>query len=233
MRPLDAFDVLMLWEQAGPRHAIDRSALFCARARPELPADQVADLPLGIVTASLLGLREVSFGARIDGYVDCLHCGTRLALELMSSDLVQPVASGPPGGAQDWRLRAPCLRDLAAVANEPDSDRAARLLLARCTLEGPDDAMAAADDALRRAEAVLEALDPNAQPSLSVHCEECGGRSTVQVDVGQLLWDDIDGRARALLHEVHALAHAYGWCEGEILALSPARRATYLAMVTG
>lgn len=234
MRPLDASDVLVLWEQAAPRHAIDRSALFCARAHPELPADQVADLPLGVVTASLLRLREVSFGTRIDGHVDCLNCGTRLALELMSSDFIQPVASGPPGaGAQDWRLRALCLRDLAAVAHELDRDRAARILLARCTLEGLDDAMTATDDTVRRAEEVLEALDPNAQPSLLVHCEECGGRSTAQVDVGHLLWDDIDGRARALLHEVHALARAYGWTEGEILALGPARRASYLAMVTG
>ena len=40
-------------------------------------------------------------------------------------------------------------------------------------------------------------------------------------------------RAGALLHEVHRLASAYGWSEAQILALSPARRAQYLALVEG
>jgi hypothetical protein len=56
-------------------------------------------------------------------------------------------------------------------------------------------------------------------------------RSTAQLDAGVLLWDEIDARARALLAEVHTLASAYGWSEGEILSLGAARRASYLAMV--
>jgi len=232
MRALDAFDVLTLWERAAPRHALDRRALLCAWALPELPVDEIADLPLGSVTASLLRLREASFGARIDSHADCPHCGARLELELVSSDLLQPVADAAPTiEVQGWRLRAPCLRDLAAIANEPDTDRAARQLLARCSLRVGSDAMALPDEALREVENALEALDPNADLALVVHCEACGQHSTAQLDVGLLLWDEIDGRARALLGEIDALARAYGWTEGEILALSAARRAAYLAMV--
>ena len=127
-------------------------------------------------------------------------------------------------------MRAPCLRDLAAVANEPDAERAPRRLLARCALQPDGDAMALSDDALHDIEDALEALDPNADLALSVHCEACGQQGSVQLDVGVLLWDEIDGRARALLGEVHVLALAYGWTEGEILALGATRRAAYLAM---
>jgi hypothetical protein len=50
-------------------------------------------------------------------------------------------------------------------------------------------------------------------------------------DAGSLLWEEIDARARALLAEVHQLAAAYGWSEGQILALSDRRRAVYLDLV--
>jgi hypothetical protein len=234
MRALDASDVLTLWERAAPRHVIDRAALLCAWARPDLPAERITDLPLGSVTESLLRLHEASFGPHIDGHVDCPHCGTRLALALLSSDLLQPVVEGADIIDVDGRrLRAPCLRDLAAIASEPDIDRAARQLLARCIRSGPADATVPTDEALREAEDALEKADPNMDLSLSVHCAACGGHSVAQLDVGVLLWDEIEGRARTLLSEVDVLARAYGWTESEILALSPARRATYLAMVPG
>jgi len=84
---------------------------------------------------------------------------------------------------------------------------------------------------LQACEDALETLDPNADLALAVHCPDCGGASGAQLDAGILLWDEIDARARTLLAEVHALASAYGWSEGAILALDPARRASYLALV--
>jgi hypothetical protein len=119
------------------------------------------------------------------------------------------------------------------VANEPDTDRAARQLLARCVLQGGADAIALPDEMLRELEDALEALDPNADLALDVHCAACGYCGTAQLDAGELLWDEIDARARAILREVHVLARAYGWTEGEILKLGAARRATYLTMVAG
>lgn len=240
MRALGASEVLALWERGAQRHVLDRSALLCAWARPELPADAIVDLPLGAVTASLLRLREASFGARIQSYVDCERCGVRLQLVLQASELLQPMALKEQGprdiDVHGLRVRPPCLRDLAAVAHEPDVDRAARQLLARCTLPGCDDdaytLAALTNEALREVEDALEALDPNADLALHVHCEACGHRGMAQLDAGALLWDEIDSRARALLGEVHALARAYGWTQGEILALGAARRATYLAMAT-
>lgn len=260
MRPLDASDILTLWERGARRHALDRSVLLCARARPDWPPESIADRPLGDITAALLQLRAQSFGERIDSHVACSHCGARLALVLDTQDLlssgpdsdVDPDADPDPDAdaAADAdapcgivvagrRLRAPALRDLAAVAHEVDAGRAARALLARCTLHDSDElaGVTGASDApipsdiLHACELALEALDPNADLALAVNCVVCGGASGVQLDAGILLWDEIDARARTLLAEVHALASAYGWSEGAILALDPARRASYLALV--
>ncbi len=232
MRALGPADILALWERGARRHALDRSTLLCAWARPDVPAETIADRPLGWVAATLMRLREASFGARIDSRVDCAHCGARLELALRASALLQPMADDAANiEVAGLQVRAPSLRDLAAVAQEHDAAHAARLLLARCTLRAGEDAHVVADDTLREVEDALDRADPNADIVLDVHCEACGRHSSAQLDAGVLLWDDIDARARTLLAEVHALALAYGWTEGEILALGPARRASYLAMV--
>ncbi|MDB5731194.1 MAG: hypothetical protein JWQ03_1089, partial [Variovorax sp.] len=123
MRALGASDLLALWERGAGRHALDRSALLCAWARPDVPAGRIADLPLGAVTASLLRLHEASFGARIPCHVDCERCGERLALALSVPGLLQPEVPEDTARGIDvagLRVRAPSLRDLAAVVCELD-----------------------------------------------------------------------------------------------------------------
>ncbi|HEU0217514.1 MAG TPA: hypothetical protein VFQ90_12700 [Stellaceae bacterium] len=226
--------MLSLWEKGANRHALDRSLLLCAWARPDLSDDTIADLPLGTVTASLLRLREASFGTRIDCHVDCEHCGERIALALFSPDLLQPATeNGREIEVLSWRARAPSLRDLAAAAGDAGIDRAARRLLAGCGAGDVAEAEAMPEDGFRRVEDALEALDPNADLALDLACAACGRTGIAQLDVGALLWDEIDAHARGLLSEVDALARAYGWTEGEILGLGAVRRGAYLAMVVG
>jgi hypothetical protein len=231
MHKLEAPDLLALWEHGLSRHAIDRSALLAAWAQREVEAEHIADLPLGEITTSLLQLRAATFGGRIRAHADCEHCGQRLELNFATHELMQPVAPATEAAAAGVRLRPPCLRDLAAIAHEHDAERAACELLARCMLNAPADAAALRPETVREIEDALEAADPNADIAFDVHCEACGHAGTAQLDAGELLWDEIDARARALLGEVHLLASAYGWTEGEILGLSAARRAAYLSMV--
>ncbi|HSW19034.1 MAG TPA: hypothetical protein VLJ86_17580 [Ramlibacter sp.] len=233
MRTLAGSELLSLWERGASRHALDRSALLAAAARPDWPADGLADLPLGAINASLLQLRAACFGPHIDGHADCPRCGQRLAFALDARELL---ASAPdddtaPRDAEvaGLRVRAPSLRDLAAIATEADAQRAASRLLARCTLAGDAAQLDAA--AMQAIEEMLDALDPQADLALALQCAACGHADLVQLDAGQLLWDEIEARALVLLREVHQLASAYGWSEAQILALSPARRASYLAMV--
>jgi hypothetical protein len=102
--------------------------------------------------------------------------------------------------------------------------------LARCCLDPlPDVPESAGEwDAI---ESALEALDPAADLSLALVCETCGHRWDADLDLGALLWNEIDACARGLLAQVHDLASRYGWSEPEILALSPARRAAYRALL--
>jgi len=230
---IDAPDLLALWERGVSRHALDRSALLCARARPELPVESIADLPLGEVTASTLRLRSAWFGERINAHVDCERCKERLQLNVEVGELLQP--SAPVAHVVDTagdRCRPLSLRDLAAVARERDPELAVRLLLTRCRQEpASQEAAAVSEMNLGEIENSLEAADPNADLAFDVRCAVCGHVSTAQLDAAALLWDEIDAHARALLTEVHLLARAYGWTESEVLALSAARRASYLSMV--
>lgn len=238
MQGLTGAALLSLWERGASRHALDRSALLAAAARPDWAPHTIADLPLGAINTSLLQLRSATFGPLIDGHADCLQCGQRLAFTL---DTDQLLAVGPddqatppePAEAEvaGLRVRAPSLRDLAAVSVKGDAQRAARALLARCTLSG--DVAAIDDAALDEVEATLDRLDPQADLVLALICVACGHAGQAQLDAGTLLWEEIEARARLLLGEVHRLASAYGWSEPQILALSPERRASYLAMVSG
>jgi hypothetical protein len=231
---IDAPDLLALWERGVSRHALDRSALLCAQARPELPVDSIADLPLGAVNTSLLQLRAAWFGERIRAHANCEHCAERLELTITVHDLLGSGADSLPRQVEAGGVhcRPPCLRDLAAIAGEPDTERAARKLLTRCVLDtSHEDARALSAMDLRAVEDALEGADPNADFALELRCELCGHSGSAQLDVGGLLWDEVDARARELLADVHVLAHAYGWTEREILSLGDQRRAAYLSMV--
>lgn len=235
MQALTGATLLSLWERGASRHALDRSALLAAVARPEWPAAEIADLPLGAVNASLLRLRSASFGPHIAGHADCTQCGQRLAFTVDTRQMLPAHGDDNDDPAPretevaGLRVRAPSLRDLAAVAAQTDARQAARALLARCTLAGD---LALIDDAaLRQVEDALEALDPQADLVLALQCVACGHAGGAQLDAGALLWEEIEAHARVLLGEVHRLASAYGWSEAQILSLSPARRASYLAMV--
>ncbi len=84
------------------------------------------------------------------------------------------------------------------------------------------------------AEAVAQRMaeaDPQADPQLAMHCPSCGHAWSAGLDIAAYLWAEVDAWARRTLREVHALASAYGWSEGEILALSAARRQAYLDLI--
>ena len=234
MQGLADSTLLALWERGAPRHALDRSALLAAVARPDWPAESVVDQPLGAVNASLLRLREACFGPCIDSHADCPRCGQRLSVALDTRTLLQDatdVAAGWTEGtvAAGRRVRPVSLRDLAAAATEADATRSAKVLFDRCSLPGGD--APPDDETIAGVEAALESLDPLADLTLRLQCTDCGHTGNARLDPGTLLWDELEASAQALLVEVHQLALAYGWTEDQVLALSPARRARYLDLV--
>lgn len=234
-------EILALWERGLARHPIDRALLLYAWTRPDLPSSSFPDLPLGTINRALLCLREICFGQRIIACIDCEHCGTRMEVTLDTGQLL--AATNEDETTSDFkvtpaefevsslRFRVPCSRDLAAVSGERDINAAAVKLLERCCLDHSKKMDAGFANMLAEVEAAMEDLDPAADINLSLSCEDCGHSWLADFNIGTLLWDEIDVRARALLAEVHSLAQAYGWTEPEIFALSQQRRAAYLDMV--
>ncbi len=234
-------EILALWERGLARHPIDRALLLYAWTRPDLPSSSFPDLPLGTINRALLCLREICFGQRIIACIDCEHCGTRMEVTLDTGQLL--AATNEDETTSDFkvtpaefevsslRFRVPCSRDLVAVSGERDINAAAVKLLERCCLDHSKKMDAGFANMLAEVEAAMEDLDPAADINLSLSCEDCGHSWLADFNIGTLLWDEIDVRARALLAEVHSLAQAYGWTEPEIFALSQQRRAAYLDMV--
>jgi len=227
--------LLTVWEQGTQRHPVDRALLLFSLARPEAPAERLADLPLGTRNAALMELQSAYFGARLPSWLDCPACGERMEFELDAAQLppieAEIVDSIEVGGHRFQRPTSRHLARLASCNDEPEI--AARQLLLDCAQAAdvlPQDEASLAE-LLQHAETAIEAADPWINIALDVCCPACGQKDVADFDIASYLWNEIEQRARRLLDEIHALAQAYGWAETDILALSETRRAAYLAKV--
>lgn len=234
MRGVSDSTLLGWWEIGQTRHPIDRALLLCAWARPELAPDQLARLPIGVVNAALLQLRAALFGPIVEFQLECRHCGEALAMQMTTDQLL---ADLPPEGQEPqvevggYRFRRPDSRDMAAVAGMRNADQAALRMLELCCVYRPG-AAGPPGDVLNQVAERLDTVDPLADPRLDVLCHGCGQRTDAVIDAGAIVWSDVQRHARQLLEQVHLLARCYGWTEGEVLALAPARRAAYLELAT-
>jgi hypothetical protein len=237
MHGLAAADVLALWERCLPQSPGVRAVTLLALTDPD--ADP-ASLPVGRRDAALLALHTAAFGGRLAAVAGCPGCGEWLDLGVDAAELaaVSGAAADPPAeltvrhGGHTLRLRLPTAGDLAAAP----ADGAA--LLASCVLAADHDGVGVDPRELpaevrRAAEERLAAADPGAELELELTCPSCDHRWREALDPVVFLWAEVDGWARRLAGEVHALAAAYGWGEAEILALSPWRRRLYLDAVAG
>jgi hypothetical protein len=195
------------------------------------------------VTGADVGSRDVLLarellalaGDIVEAVADCPRCGLLLDVPVDVAAISRLPVHAPgerlvaslPGGSIPYRL--PTWADVLEVAGLPPAG-ARRALLARC-LAVPPDELAGMDDAVADAvESAMEQTAPAGAVDLLVACPGCAGQAPVALDVAELLWAEIQARVAVLLADVHALATAYGWTEPDVLALSPRRRAAYLAL---
>lgn len=228
---MDAQTLIACWELGLRRHPLDRALLLYAAAEPDLDPDSLADHPLGRRNAALLRLRRSLFGDALQSSVNCPRCSERLEFSLSATTLLARAPAGAATHAElgALRLRLPTSRDLASIVSETEPGRAESKLLARL-LGRSDVEDAFADEHLARA---LDAADPCMDFTLDLSCPDCAHEWSEPFDVPAFLWEEMELQARRLLHEVHALAGAYGWSEPQILALSDVRRRAYLERILG
>jgi hypothetical protein len=79
----------------------------------------------------------------------------------------------------------------------------------------------------------MTAADPQAGVQLAVECPACGHSWEADFDIVSFFWSELNAWAQRTLYDVHTLARAYGWREGDILAMSAWRRQCYLEMAKG
>ncbi|SFR07206.1 hypothetical protein [Poseidonocella sedimentorum] len=224
--------LLDLWEVGAGEHPIDRALTLLSGPTGE-PRAALARLPIDERDMRLFRLAESLFGPELQLTSVCPDCGGETELDLRLDDILSRVpAPGRPGRrlVHDGRAlayRLPDSADLARALRQPDPDAARRALLADLIDEAdPAPALLDALEARLAEEAGIEDL------RLAHDCAECGARHAAGVDILDILWRRIAARAQQLLWDIHILARGYGWTSGEILALSPARRAAHIAMVT-
>jgi hypothetical protein len=233
--------------------------LLLVAAYPEIPPAALAQLSIGRRDAYLLALREAIFGSHLVSLAVCPTCHERLELTFDVADIraeaplipLSVAERGPGGEVQEAveifsvnvagyevRFRLPNSLDLTAVAGNEDVTTTPHLLLERCLLrvsyhdeEQPVEQLPA--HVIEAVAARMAQVDPQAEVLLALTCPLCGQQWQATFDIVSFFWSEINAWAYRLLHEVHTLASAYGWCEADILAMSPWRRQFYLEMVSG
>lgn len=218
--PMDATRLLELWEVTGGLDAVER-ALALAVAGGQARED-LLDRPYGATNAAVWAFRTQWLGSHLDGLATCASCGERVEFALDGSDLPAPDGAAATAEVPGGRLPTPA--DLLRAAAGPDPGEALR----RSILHDP----AATGAALAVVEDALATADPWAELLLDLTCPACGTGFRADLDLGAFVAAEVEAYAVRLLHEVDVLAWAYGWGEAEILALSAARRAAYLGLVT-
>ncbi|GGK74484.1 T4 family baseplate hub assembly chaperone [Mangrovihabitans endophyticus] len=231
-------DLLAGWELGLSADQSRRAVLLHSLARPGEPADGLLGVSVGERDADLVRLRRRLFGDAVPLRCACAACGEEL--EFTFDLAVIPVRAVPAGeqrvASGDWTVlvRPPTTGDLLAVGAAPPQ-QARRVLLAACVVEAaqggrPADAGDLPADVCRRVAEACAAADPQADITLTTTCVACGQQTAAALDIGAVLWAELDHWARSLLLDVHLLARTYGWTEAEVFALSPLRRRYYLEL---
>jgi hypothetical protein len=242
MHGLTTSTLLGAWERGLSQSPAQRALTLLMIADPGLPRERAAELTIGQRDANLLNLRESVFGPQMTGVVACPGCSRQLELNFAVSSIR---AASPPDlvgpcslthGDYQVEFRIPNSDDVTTLTPDLDPSANQRRLLERCLLSvrrhGEEIPFAELPAELRTA--VSERMgetDPQADVQLALACPDCGHNWQAPLDILSFLWSEIHAWATRLLSEIHALASAYGWCEADIMALSPWRRQAYLEMI--
>jgi hypothetical protein len=247
MRGLVGEELLTGWERSRELPEQEAALALLEIACPERPAEEWAWLPLAERDALLLELRGLTLGRRMEGYAVCPECGAQLEFAVDAGELARGLRAQitedeeDPGG---FAMRAANTLDLLAAGATEDEEEARAILLARATgadngaMEGADSGRWAANwlasqpapvAALLRGR--FERMNAEAEVRVQLECAACRSRPVLDLDVARFLLREIGVAARRLMAEIHALAHAYGWSEGSIAAMSSVRRAAYMEML--
>lgn len=242
MRPLTARELLEVWEAGFAQAPTERALALLAAACPETSQDALAALTIGQRDAKLLTLREGLWGSKMAAVVVCPGCQERLELMVTSQELRVFWRCGPAAeiplsvGEYQVSFRLPTCRDVLVLVGHTTPEGGRAVLFGRCLVSAerggvPVNSDKLPPDVVTAIEKAMEEADPLADIQLALACPACEHQWRALFDIVSFLWTEIEVWAWRILTDVHTLARAYGWSEGDILDLSPTRRQFYLDMV--
>lgn len=239
MPHLDAAQLVSVWERGKTQPDALRALAVLREAAPDCDPAALRALPLGERNARLLAVRRATFGPQMRAFVKCPRCSEPLEFE---QDIDELLARHEPGAATAFELVEGDLVVNCRLSDGDDHAFAAELFFEEDVSEALiDRAITAATrsgmavppaqlgPALRAQIAEeLARRDPLARPTIALGCAACEHVWSAPFDIGAFLWTEIERTVRAALDDVITLARGYGWREGDILAMSAARRQFYL-----
>lgn len=244
MKPLTAQGIVEAWGRGKKAPEYQRPLALLSVALPDADPADLVDLSLGRRDALLLALRSKTFGAALTSYASCTHCRSTLHFELDADEILAESAHGREElsgsveqGGFEIRFRPPTTRDLAATAACRSVDEGRGVLLDRCVVEATRKGIALEprdlpDELVSEIGARIEDMDPLIEVPVNLSCSSCEGETSVVLDIGTFLWEEVAAAAERLLYDVFRLARSYGWKERDILSMGAARREYYLEMAS-
>jgi hypothetical protein len=236
--PLSAAELLDAASICRERSLVEAALYLATLGQPDMSWEECAELPIGQRDGALVAMRAATFGPQLNLGAACPNCRARLDVSMVTDALAieAPAPQDAPSvqvGGRVFGVRPADSRDLAMIAAIPDPVRAREVLARRCLVsrDGVEPPLLLAPEEVSAVAEALAAVDPAADPYVSLNCVACSASWDAPVDISQILAADIADAARALFAEVHELASAYHWSEAAILGMTADRRQAYLQLV--
>ncbi len=238
MRPLTTAELLTIWETGIHQTLLDRQLTLLATACA-IPLTEAARLSIGERDIRLLLLRERYFGTTMAIVSTCPKCGEKVEWEMNTHQLhlQEPVSDPPPvfmlaSTGRQVGYRLPNSADMKLVSQFKHHYDLLKLCIVsidgkQFSTEDPE----LPDQVFADLDLHMAQTDPQANIHFDLICPACQHQWVSFFDIMSYLWVEVDRWARRTFQEIYLLARGLGWSEQEILALSPARRQTYLNML--
>ena len=240
MQALGAEQLLAAWDRGVGQHDLDRALTLLCIGHADVSRDELAALSIAERNLLLLRLRQLTFGAQLEGVASCEQCGAVMEFSLPVTGLIADLELQRGAGFVEWeqggrrmRLREVTSVDLIASLNESSPDAAEESVLRRCVhadSAGPDIDVTE----LTRLPSIRSSFDrlhEAAELRCVLTCPQCQQSATLDLDIANFLWLEVRHAAKRLIEDIHLLASHYGWSEADILRMSPRRRDAYLEML--
>jgi|SRR5450755_718938 hypothetical protein len=235
-------DLLDLWSRGRAESPQMRARALLSACEPSESAAAWRDISVGRRDARLIAFRRQLFGDPAEALADCSLCGATLEFGFKMSDFQAPDQGGNAGPValrtDGWEVtfRLPGTGDLASLSRSSNLTDARAAILARCVLKATHDGHTMAanrlpDEVMERVAEGMAEADPLGAIDLNLTCPACSAQWDAPFDILSFLWTELDAFARGLMNDVHGLASAYGWTEGDILSMAGSRRQFYLEMI--